>query len=356
MTETRNKSGLLKAILAVVLAAAVFAAMFPVTSSAASTRKCYTISTGNTPVYSNTGLTKQYGTIYDTDELTVITVKSSYSKVKYPVSRGKTKTGYIHTNAILLNTTGSSYTADAKVTTYKRPGGAEYGYISKGDKVVKLGVKGSYTQVKYPVSGGYKYGFIRSSASDSKPDANGKIVLDGVTLAYKYGDYFTDNGKQCGSCHNGHSDRAFSDESYCNCKCTATIDGKTYALNAIQCLGFVRYCQSALYKTNDSINPGAFKKVSGSAVAKGKLTASKVKTLVTAAGVGGHIRTQGAAHSMIISKVTSDGFTVIQCNGSNNKNYKGFYKCRIGYSNYTWSSYVKSTYGKRGLAYIKVKK
>ncbi len=113
---------------------------------------------------------------------------------------------------------------------------------------------------------------------------------------------------------------------------------------------------SALYKTNDSIKPSAFKKVSGSTVAKGKLTASKVKKLVTAAGVGGHMRTKADAHSMIISNVTSDGFTVIQCNGSNNKNYKGYYKCRIGYSNYTWSSYAKSTYGKRGLEYIKVKK
>lgn len=124
----------------------------------------------------------------------------------------------------------------------------------------------------------------------------------------------------------------------------------------MQCLAFVRYCQSALYKTNDSIKPSAFKKVSGSTVAKGKLTASKVKKLVTAAGVGGHMRTKADAHSMIISNVTSDGFTVIQCNGSNNKNYKGYYKCRIGYSNYTWSSYAKSTYGKRGLEYIKVKK
>lgn len=356
MTETRNKSGLLKTILAVALAVAVFTAMFPATSSAASTRKCYTISTGSTPVYSNTGLTKKYGTIYDTDELTVITVKSKYSKVKYPISGGKTKTGYIKTSVILLNTTGSSYTSDAKVTTYKRPGGAEYGYISKGDKVVKLGVKGSYTQVKYPVSDGYKYGFIRNSASSPKPDTSGNIVLDGVTLAYKYGDYFTDNGKQCGSCHGNHSGSAYTNEGYCNCKCTATIDGKTYALKSIQCLGFARYCQSALYKTNDIIKPSAFKTISKSKVAKGALTAAKMKALVTAAGVGGHIRTQGDAHSMIISKVTSDGFTVIQCNGSNNKNYKGFYKCRIGYSNYTWSSYVKSTYGKRGLAYIKVKK
>lgn len=145
--------------------------------AASSTTKCYTISTGNTQVYSDTGLTKKYGTIYDTDELTVGTVKSSYSKVTYPIAGGKTKTGYIKTSAILLSTTGSSYTSGGKVTTYKRPGGAEYGYISKGDKVTKLGVKGSYTQVRYPVSGGYKYGFIRGgndSNTTNKPLYEGK--------------------------------------------------------------------------------------------------------------------------------------------------------------------------------------
>lgn len=54
----------------------------PIIKKAASaTTKCYTISTGNTQVYSDTGLTKKYGTIYDTDELTVGTVQASYDVV-----------------------------------------------------------------------------------------------------------------------------------------------------------------------------------------------------------------------------------------------------------------------------------
>ena len=129
----------------------------------ASTRKCYSISTGNTTVYKDTALKVKYGAIYASDEITVLDVTSRYCKVNYPTSNGRTKTGYIYTSAILRGTTGSSYRSRAKITTYKRPGGSSYGYISKGDTVKVLGTYGNYTQVKYPVSGGYKFAFIATS-------------------------------------------------------------------------------------------------------------------------------------------------------------------------------------------------
>lgn len=135
--------------------------------------KCYTIGSGNTTVYSNTGLTKKYGTIYGSDQLTVLQVTDRYCRVTYPVSRG-TKTGYISTKSILTKTTGSSYKSRAKITTYRRPGGSSYGYISSGDQVKVLGDYGSYKQVKYPVSGGYKYGFISSGICNS-------YILPGVS-------------------------------------------------------------------------------------------------------------------------------------------------------------------------------
>ncbi len=163
MTNTRNTNRLLKSVLAIVVSAMVAATAFPTTASAASVRKCYTISTGNTTVYSDTALTKKIGTIFDSDEITLVKAAEKYSKVTYPIAGGKTKTGYIKTSAILLSTKSTSYTASEKVTTYKRPGGAEYGYISKGDKVLNFGVKGKYTQVRYPVSGGYKYAFIHTT-------------------------------------------------------------------------------------------------------------------------------------------------------------------------------------------------
>lgn len=130
--------------------------------AAAATRKCYTISSGNTTVYSDTGLTRRCGVIYGTDEVTVITVTGKYCKVSYPISRGR-KTGYIPTSAILRGTTGNSYRARGKFSTYKRPGGGTYGYIAVNDTVTVLGTYGNYTQLKYPVSGGYKYAFVTTA-------------------------------------------------------------------------------------------------------------------------------------------------------------------------------------------------
>ncbi len=144
-----------------VLLAAGFCLGYPTKASAAV--KCFTVGTANVQVYSNTGLSKKYGTIYPSDEITVKAVTDRYCKVTYPIARG-TKTGYISTNQILTKTIGSSYTSRAKITTYRRANGNQsYGYIAKGDSVKVLGASGSYTQIKYPVSGGYKYAFIRTA-------------------------------------------------------------------------------------------------------------------------------------------------------------------------------------------------
>lgn len=131
-------------------------------TSGAATRKCYTINTYNTRVYSNTALTRGYGWIYPTDQVTVILVTGRYSKVSYPAGN-RTKTGYIPTSAILTATGGTTYTSRGRFNTYKRDGGSYYGYVANGDNVMVLGNRGNYTQIKYPVSGGYKYAFALSS-------------------------------------------------------------------------------------------------------------------------------------------------------------------------------------------------
>ena len=160
--------------LSALLTAITVICLFQTTAFAAVTRKCYTISSGNTTVYSNTGLTTRYGSIYGSDEVTVLDVTSRYCRVTYPISGGRTKTGYIPTSAILRGTSGNSYKSRGKVTTYKRPGGGTYGYVSKGDTVTVLGTYGNYTQLKYPVSGGYKYAFVTTGDYNNyiKPNNN----------------------------------------------------------------------------------------------------------------------------------------------------------------------------------------
>lgn len=147
--------------------------IFSIPAQAASTQKCYLIRNANTTVYSNTALSRRYGTIYGSDELQILSITSRYTKVTYPVSGSRTKTGYIKTSDIFTKTSGNTYTSKAKITTYRRPGGSSYGYIAKGDRVLVLGTYGNYTQVRYPVSGGYKFGFVATSTVNTYIKGNG---------------------------------------------------------------------------------------------------------------------------------------------------------------------------------------
>ncbi len=149
-----------------VLVCIILAGMFfmgETTKASAATRKGYIIGTSNVRVYSNSGLTKGYGWIYPTDEVQVITVTSRYTKVIYPISRGRYKTGYIATGNILTATGGSTYTSSGRFTTYRRNSTANpYGYADRNDQILVLGSRGDFTQIKYPIQGGFKYAFART--------------------------------------------------------------------------------------------------------------------------------------------------------------------------------------------------
>lgn len=540
-------------------------------SYAAGFLKAYTISSSNTIVYKDKYFQTKYGTIYPTDELRISEITASYLKVTYPAGT-KTKTGYIPTNKVLLATSGYARKVTKKITTYRRNStGKTYGYISSGDSVIELGTRGDFIQVYYPVSGGNKIGWIRSSDATWKSSSNQRPVSDGyymiqsgnstsrvldinnwtmsncgnleiyqkngttnqifkityvgngyykimayhsgkfldvnnasgasgtnvqqyewngsaaqlwkfisagngyyyiqskcgtyldnsggstsngnnvwaysfngssaqkwkflsvsapsastyyvttaaglilrsdastgsskkttipyraavtvyenngtwcyasyngktgyassrylsktipsvsdnnsgsgyringIGIGYNAGSYFTDNGKVCTD-HNVKGKHSYYNEKACNCICT--YNGKS--LGAVQCFGFARYVQTKLYGTNSYSSPGKFYKLSNAYVSSGRLTASKLKSIITRAKVGAHLRTNGSAHSMIITGITDSGFSIIQCNGSNNKEYSGYYACRIGTYTYTWNSYVNSTYGKRGINYIEM--
>lgn len=132
-------------------------------ASAATTVKGYLICKANTKVYSNSRLTTRSGLVFPSDEITIRAITPTYCKISYPVGRTRRKTGYIRTSALLTTTRGYAYTAKGKIQTYRRPYGTSYGYISAGDRVIILGTVGDYTQVRYPVSSGYKYAFVSSA-------------------------------------------------------------------------------------------------------------------------------------------------------------------------------------------------
>ncbi|MCD8214378.1 MAG: hypothetical protein LUC97_01835 [Clostridiales bacterium] len=149
----------------------------------------YVITTkNNTKVYKTaTSSDGSYGTIYATDLITINSYDSSSKRiyVTYPVSSG-TKKGYIPLSAVTSGTwnkaTGT-FTATAKKTTYRRAStSSSLGYISKGDKCYKVATSGSYTQIIYPISGGYKMGWIKTSDIPDDDDDDDGSGTSGSSL------------------------------------------------------------------------------------------------------------------------------------------------------------------------------
>lgn len=130
--------------------------------------KCFTISTGNnTTAYTSSSLQTKKGTIYGTDELHVYSINDTYAYVSYPVSGGR-KYAYIATGVVTANNQPHEQAAArAKITTYKRAGSGVYGYISKGDQVMRVAVSGSYSQVIYPTGTTMKMGWITTASYNS---------------------------------------------------------------------------------------------------------------------------------------------------------------------------------------------
>lgn len=126
----------------------------------------------------------------------------------------------------------------------------------------------------------------------------------------------------------------------------ANVNGKLVDMLGWQCCGYARYIQQKLYGCHEFNACARFKDVSG-VVSSGNLTSSKIQSVVNAAGVGAHIRTNKFngtnQHSMIIIGITSNGFTIADANSD------GKYTVRV--KTFTWSEYV-SAYGKRGLEYV----
>lgn len=141
--------------------------------------KAYLMGTSTVYPYSNSQMTvSNGGEIWSSDECTITEVYSNGAcKVTYPVGNS-TRTAFAALSNFLVNTSGSftKQTIDRKITTYIRPGGAEYGYIDSGDEIYTIGTSGSMTQIFYPVDaqygGGYKLGWVETSLLNTAHTCN----------------------------------------------------------------------------------------------------------------------------------------------------------------------------------------
>lgn len=177
---------MLKKILSVVLTAVLSIMTVSQTLAATSLPKissskpiiCYTIkSSGKVYAYTDKSLKKKTGGYIacSTDECKILAISGNALKVKYPVSKG-TKTAWFSRSEFssynISKGASGSWTQSKKITTYRRSDGKKsFGYISAGDKCYKLSEKGKYTQVIYPISGGYKMGWVKTSEIRKKNES-----------------------------------------------------------------------------------------------------------------------------------------------------------------------------------------
>jgi hypothetical protein len=164
------KKGIIKTILVTMLVLALAVQGEPLVVRAASTTNKvpitgYTISTGrvNTYAYSN-GKYSYTGYIDGKTDLCVIKEikQDGYCQVKYPVKKGY-KTAYTKTSNFLVNDNFSTSTIQigVKKTAYRRSNlSQKIGTVYASDQVIVVGISGNNTQVIYPISNGYKLGWI----------------------------------------------------------------------------------------------------------------------------------------------------------------------------------------------------
>ena len=139
---------------------------------------CYTIPTGRVNTYNlNNGRYTYTGYIDGSSDKCVIQqIRSDgYCKVNYPTSRGY-RTAYTQNSNFFSNINFSTNTKQlgARKTVYRRSNLSQsLGTVYANDNVLVVGTSGNNTQIIYPISGGYKMGWVSGNYStNSVQDAN----------------------------------------------------------------------------------------------------------------------------------------------------------------------------------------
>ena len=134
-----------------------------------------------------------------------------------------------------------------------------------------------------------------------------------------------------------------------------------------ECYGFAEWCQYKLYGnisldgvdwTYRENSPNEFYRLTIDGIldsTKGAptLTEENLKIIIQQAGAGSHLRT-GGDHSIFITDVTDDGFTIAQCNGIYNDEYEGYINNYVGTHTFTWEEYINSEYAEKGIHFIEL--
>ncbi|MDR0960437.1 MAG: M23 family metallopeptidase [Propionibacteriaceae bacterium] len=154
----------------------------------------YTLSKLNdTPVYLGKSRNTRIGTIYASDEIRINDISNGWAHVTYPISGGR-KSGFTQLWRLTRYADPTAVIqAKADISTFKRSDGIELlGSISRDDSVWIMDSSQDFTQVIYPISAGYKMGWIsrldlsriRYGNSDDESTNNLFTPITGIDAGY----------------------------------------------------------------------------------------------------------------------------------------------------------------------------
>lgn len=133
---------------------------------------CYTVSTGNVTTYTSASGSTTSGYITgSTDQCVINTVYvNGRVKVTYPTPSGS-KTAYANLSDFISSADAVSeysYSVSSNTTVYRRKDMSEsIGTAYSTDKITVVGESGGHLQIIYPISGGYKLGWISGNSTPS---------------------------------------------------------------------------------------------------------------------------------------------------------------------------------------------
>lgn len=186
--------------------------------------------------------------------------------------------------------------------------------------------------------------------ADAAGEYTGETVRVGsVTLPlaeHMPGTYFTKNGSPC-TCHG--SGNCIASIGGCNCmryyptgvKETCEVD-----LYAAQCYAFARLVFWRCFGFIDhSMNASLYYNVGS--ITRGNVTAASVKTLLTKAAPGAHVRLS-AGHSVSILSMDDDHITIYHANAGGDGVAQS--SCVVSTKRYTWEQFA--AYAARGIEFV----
>jgi murein DD-endopeptidase MepM/ murein hydrolase activator NlpD len=190
------------------------------------TTKCYTISaSGRATTYTTSLMNVVSGYIERaTDEIWITQISGNKAYGSYPISGGRKNAWFYLYEVAYENTSHTSFKATQLITTYARNTlSVSYGSISNGDTVTVVFNDGTRAQVIYPISGGYKIAWIKSSSIpniSNPPSSTWQYPMANATCSWtsstnmSWGNYSYSSSRPTRSYHVGIDLKSKTNDSY----------------------------------------------------------------------------------------------------------------------------------------------